>query len=183
MRISDWSSDVCSSDLARLAEAGLQCPAPADFLAPAAAPAAPAATTPAGQRRVATARREVEVSRARVAIEQRHGNGRPLHYQPLPAAHAAAAAPGAFSAPPSRAAVSNAVTTFFDGSSGDDPDGFAAITGPSTSGFPDTPSMGGMSSPQRVTLPRPSLAIRALGNMSYGATASDRKSTRLNSSH
>src|SRR3546814_6072453 len=90
-----------------------------------------------------------------------------------PAAHAAAAAPGAFSAPPSRAAVSNAVTTFFDGSSGDDPDGFAAITGPSTSGFPDTPSMGGMSSPQRVTLPRPSLAIRALGNMSYGATASD----------
>src|SRR3546814_12093676 len=64
---------------ARLAEAGLQCPAPADFLAPAAAPAAPAATTPAGQRRVATARREVEVSRARVAIEQRHGNGRPLH--------------------------------------------------------------------------------------------------------
>src|SRR3546814_6797236 len=76
------------------------------------------------------------------------------------------------------------------GSSGDDPDGFAAITGPSTPGFPDTPSMGGMSSPQRVTLPRPSLAIRALGNMSYGATASDiaafnadRKSTRLNSSH
>src|SRR3546814_1395786 len=57
--------------------------------------------------------------------------------------------------------------------SSDLPDGFAAITGPSTSGFPDTPSMGGMSSPQRVTLPRPSLAIRALGNMSYGATASD----------
>src|SRR3546814_12214695 len=78
---------------ARLAEAGLQCPAPADFLAPAAAPAAPAATTPAGQRRVATARREVEVSRARVAIEHRHGNGQPLPYQPLPAAHAAAARP------------------------------------------------------------------------------------------
>src|SRR3546814_5113662 len=120
MRISDWSSDVCSSDL-----------------------------------------REVEVSRARVAIEQRHGNGRPLHYQPLPAAHAAAAAPGAFSAPPSRAAVSNAVTTFFDGSSGDDPDGFAAITGPPTPGFPDPPSMGGMSAPPRIPLPRPSPAVRA----------------------
>src|SRR3546814_3092946 len=33
--------------------------------------------------------------------------------------------------------------------------------------------MGGMSAPQRITLPRPSLAIRALGNMSYGAAASD----------
>ena len=155
---------------ARLAEAGLQCPAPADFLAPAATPGAPP-----GQRRVAAARRESEeaVARARRAIEQRHGNGRPLHYQPLPAAHATAAASGAFSAPPSRAAVSNAVTTFFDGSAGEGLNGIAAVADPSTPGSAGAPSMGGMSAPQRITLPRPPLAIRALGNMSYGATASD----------
>src|SRR3546814_14201498 len=99
---------------ARLAEAGLQCPAPADFLAPAAAPAAPAATTPAGQRRVATARREVEVSRARVAIAPRHGNSRPLHYPPLPAAHDAAAPPAAFPPPPSPAALSTSAPTLFN---------------------------------------------------------------------
>ncbi|MFC3715693.1 DUF1800 domain-containing protein [Luteimonas soli] len=158
---------------ARLAEAGLQCPAPADFLSPAATPATAPADPPV-KRRVASARREAEVARARVAIEQRYGNGRPLHYQPMPAAHAEAApaAPDTSAMPPSRAAVSNAVTTFFDGSAGD-PDGHVAIADPPAPGFPDAPSMGGMSAPQRITLPRPSLAIRALGNMSYGATASD----------
>lgn len=35
------------------------------------------------------------------------------------------------------------------------------------------PSMSRLSQPTRITLPRPSLAIRALGNMSYGARASD----------
>lgn len=32
------------------------------------------------------------------------------------------------------------------------------------------PKMGGPSQPERLTLPKPSLAIRALGNMTYGAT-------------
>src|SRR3546814_5071097 len=108
---------------ARLAEAGLQCPAPADFLAPAAAPAAPAATTPAGQRRVATARREVEVSRARDAIQQRHRNGRPLHHQPCPASTAAAPGPGAFSPPHSRAAFSYSFTHLIDAPSPHPPEG------------------------------------------------------------
>src|SRR5690606_5476498 len=150
---------------ARLVDAaGLQCPAPAGFLEPA-TPQAPAAVAPAGgQRQVAGAGR-VDESRVRALLEERHGRGRPLHYQPMPSAHAGAA--GAFGGPPSRAAVSNAVTPLFDPSAGP---GDFALEAPGPSG---APTLGGMSSPQRITLARPSLAIRALGNMTYGATAAD----------
>src|SRR5690606_3229419 len=84
---------------------------------------------------------------------------------PMPSAHAGTA--GAFGGPPSRAAVSNAVTPLFDPSAGP---GDFALEAPGPSG---APTLGGMSSPQRITLARPSLAIRALGNMTYGATAAD----------
>ena len=160
--------------------AGLRCPAPADFLDPAGPQAtAPAAATPApGQRRLASARNEVDAQRVRALLEQRHGGGKPLHYQPMPASRADRG--HAMGAPPSRAAVSNAVTPLFDDTPGDADE--LAMDGPTHplpspplegEGVNGAPSMGGMSAPVRTTLAKPPLAIRALGNMSYGATAAD----------
>ena len=158
---------------ARLAEAGLQCPAPADFLLDAPAPMAPAHVPAASPRprQVANLRREVDTPRARAILEQRYGSGKPLHYQSLPSAHRddAAGASDAFALPPSRAAVSNAVTPFL--ASGDSD---VAANAPPGLGEPfGAPATGGMSAPVLITLPKPALAIRALGNMSYGATAAD----------
>lgn len=158
---------------ARLAEAGLQCPAPADFLLDAPAPMAPAHVPAASPRprQVANLRREVDTPRARAILEQRYGSGKPLHYQSLSSAHRddAAGASDAFALPPSRAAVSNAVTPFL--ASGDSD---VAANAPPGLGEPfGAPATGGMSAPVLITLPKPALAIRALGNMSYGATAAD----------
>jgi len=137
---------------ARATELPLQCPAPADFLGKT-EPPQPQVQAEARQAR--TARREIAESpdkpRIRAMLEQRYGNGKPLH----------------FHLPPSRAAVSNAVTPLLAESDGDGP--AAAETTSNAS----APSMSGMSQPVRLTLARPSLAIRALGNMSYGATAAD----------
>ena len=138
-----------------LLEVELQCPAPADFLSqaepkPQPRPQRMARQVRASDRVVAEAPAQ---PRIREMLEQRYGDGKPLP----------------FHAPPSRAAVSNAVTPFLADSDGDDDTVATAVT-------PDpaaTPSMSGMSRPSRLTLARPSLAIRALGNMSYGATAAD----------
>ena len=157
--------------------AGLQCPAPADFLAEASVrdagastAASPTAAPSPGQRRVASARRQIDEAHAREVLAQRYGRGAPLPYQAMPSAgrNTSMHAGGAFAAPPSRATVSNAITPLlFDGA---DDAGLGASAPPGSSG---APSLGGMSAPARITLPKPSLAIRALGNMSYGATAAD----------
>ncbi len=148
----------------RVSDSPLQCPAPADFLSPTdqGRPPGPAARPATPGVQVADAG-EVghahEVARAREALERRYGHGRPLH----------------FNAPPARAAVSNAVTPLMDdGSNGDD--AMSAVPDASAPLPPDAsvaPSMAGASRPVRITLARPPLAVRALGNMTYGATAAD----------
>src|SRR5690606_28218323 len=149
--------------------AGLQCPAPAGFLDAEVddVSAGPTATPQPAKSRQAAAE-PVDPQRVRAMLERRYGGGRPLHYQGMrPTATAHAPAPPV-AAPPSRAAVSNAVTTFFDPTAGDaGTDALAAGDGR------NAPSLGGMSRPERITLARPPLAIRALGNMSYGATTAD----------
>lgn len=165
-----------ATPVARAADVQLQCPAPAGFLDPVAPPSAPvqapdasvaARTAPsapdAAPPHSARARRDTRTPRPRVAstapdpaevrvlLEQRHNGGRRLHYQP----------------PPARAAVSNAVTTFFDPS---DAGGLAALDAQGPRG---APSLSGLSRPERITLPKPALAIRALANMGYGATAAE----------
>jgi uncharacterized protein (DUF1800 family) len=160
-------SDRLSSEGRRvwraLMESPLQCPAPADFRnaslqaqtpTPVAATLSPAARSEpiadAVDERPQPSARAVRPTQAQIrrTLELRHNGGRPLRFE----------------AATSRPAVSNAITPLLASDAGPAPDGPAPAQVPST---------GGMSRPQLVALPRPSLAIRTLNNLAFGATPAE----------